>query len=166
VTSVLPGVYLESTIPSYLAARPSRDIIVAAHQQITWEWWETARDGYELFVSDVVLAEIKAGDPRAAARRLEFVEGVTALEANEEVLALAREYQAELLLPPAARRDILHVALAVLYEVDYLLTWNCTHLANGHVIRRLIDTNTRQGRFTPMIVTPDVLLGKETGEVT
>ena len=163
--SMQPSVYIESTIPSYLAARPSRDLVVAAHQQITWDWWLTARDQYELFVSRAVLGEIAAGDPDAAARRREFVARLRVLEAADEVAELAGVYADELGLAANARTDLLHVAYAVAYEIDYLLTWNCAHLANGHVVRRLMETNARRGRFTPLIVTPDVLLGKETGEV-
>lgn len=160
-----PSVYIESTIPSYLAARPSRDLIVAARQQITWDWWQIAHDQYELFVSDAVLGEIRAGDPEVAARRVRFVGGLRVLEAAEPITQLAEVYENELGLGATARRDLLHVAYAVLFELDYLLAWNCTHLANGHVIRRLIEANLRASRFTPLIVTPDVLLGQETGEV-
>ena len=81
------------------------------------------------------------------------------------VWQLAATYEGELGLGAGATRDLLHIAYAVVYEVDYLLTWNCTHLANGHVVRRLNEANLRAGRFTPLIVTPDVLLGKETGEL-
>jgi len=162
---MLPSVYLESTIPSYLAARPSRDLIVAAHQQVTWDWWRTRRDEYELFISREVIGEIGRGDPEAAERRLELVAGLTSLETVDEIRTLAEAYERELGLAVGARTDLVHLAYAVLYETDYLLTWNCTHLANGHVIRRLVEVNAKTGRFTPVVVTPDVLLGRETGEV-
>ncbi|MFW6162458.1 MAG: type II toxin-antitoxin system VapC family toxin [Planctomycetota bacterium] len=160
-----PSVYVETTIPSYLAARPSRDLIVAAHQQVTWEWWQTRRQEYELFVSTAVIGEIGRGDPEAAARRLGFVDGLPVLQPVDEIRTLATAYERELGLAPSARTDLVHLAYAVLYETDYLVTWNCTHLANGHVIRRLVQVNADASRFTPTVVTPDVLLARETGEV-
>jgi hypothetical protein len=125
-----PTLYLESTIPSYLAARPSRDIIVAAHQQLTHQLWEEARPGYDVYISQTVLDEILAGDPDAAARRLAYVETLPLLDVNEEVESLAEEYRSQLNLPRAARVDATHLACAVVYEVDFMLTWNCAHLAN------------------------------------
>src|SRR5260370_5289815 len=150
--------YLESTIPSYLAARPSRDLIVAAHQQITHEWWLQARSGFDIYISPAVMSEISAGDPDAAARRLALVEGLPLLDATEEVGPLAREYQNGLALPPAARLDAEHLAYTVAYALDYLLTWNCAHLANGRIIQRLQDINVRLGRATPIILTPEALV--------
>jgi hypothetical protein len=150
--------YLESTIPSYLAARPSRDLIVAAHQQITHEWWQQARPDFDIYISQVVLDEISAGDPDAAARRLALMEGLPLLDATEEVEALTGEYQHQLGMPPAAAVDVAHLAYAVAYELDYLLTWNCSHLANGRVIQRVQALNATLGRVTPIILTPEELL--------
>ncbi len=153
-----PTLYLESTIPSYLAARPSRDLIVAAHQQITHEWWEYARPNFEIYISEAVFAEISAGDPEAASRRLSFVENFPVLALNHEIETLAGEYQHKLGLPLKARIDALHIACAVIYELEYLLTWNCTHIANGVMIKRLQNINTTINRITPIIVTPEELL--------
>jgi hypothetical protein len=156
--------YLESTIPSYLTARPSRDLVVAGHQQITHEWWLRARPSFDIYVSQAVLGEISAGDPDAAARRLALVEGLPVLGGTDEVEVLAEEYQTELALPAAARLDAVHLAYTVAYELDYLLTWNCAHLANGRIIRRLHAINTRLGRPTPIILTPEALLEEPGGE--
>ena len=93
------ALYLESTIPSYLTARPSRDLIVAAHQQITHEWWRQARTNFDIYVSEAVLDEISAGDPDAASRRLALTDGLPILAINDEVGSLAIEYQHELGLP-------------------------------------------------------------------
>jgi hypothetical protein len=153
-----PTLYLESTIPSYLTARPSRDLIVAAHQQITHEWWQQARRNFDIYVSEAVLDEISAGDPDAASRRLALTEGLPILALTEEVGSLAIEYQHGLGLPRSARLDVVHLACAVVYELDYLLTWNCAHLANGVVIHRLQKVNTVLGRATPVIITPEELL--------
>jgi hypothetical protein len=156
--------YLESTIPSYLAARPSRDLIVAAHQQITHEWWLHARPDFDIYISQAVLNEISAGDPDAASRRLALIEGLPRLLLTEEVDTLAEEYLNRLGLPQTARLDAVHLACSVVYELDYLLTWNCAHLANGRVIRGLQELNALLGRTTPTIVTPEELLEAPGGD--
>lgn len=154
----MPTVYLETTIPSYLAAYPSRDLVIAGHQQITHEWWRTARDRFDLYVSEAVLHEIRAGDSDAAARRQTFVEGLPILAMNEDVRALVRAYAARLGLVGRGRADLPHFAFAVAYEVDYLVTWNCTHIANGEMMRRLLTANEELNRYTPLIVTPEEIL--------
>lgn len=159
-----PALYLESTIPSYLAAHPSRDLIVAAHQQITHEWWQQARMNFWLHISEAVLEEIRAGDRGAAVRRQGFIEGLPVLALTDEVAGLAEEYQRRLGLPQWAQLDAVHLAYAVVYEMDYLLTWNCKHLANGVIIQRLLALNVRLGRATPIIVTPEELLESPQGE--
>ena len=109
----MPTVYLETTIPSYLAARPSRDLIIAAHQQITHEWWHDARDRFDVYISEAVLTEIRAGDPDAAARRLATVDGLSILALNEDVRGLVHAYDQRLRLGARARADLPHVAFAV-----------------------------------------------------
>ena len=154
----MPTVYLETTIPSYLAAHPSRDLVAAAHQQICHEWWRTARERFELFVSEAVLDEIRVGDSEAIERRLDKVEGLPVLGINDDVRSLVRIYAEELGLRGRAQADLPHFAFAVAYEMDFLVTWNCAHIANGTIIRRLLDINTRLHRPTPLIVTPEELL--------
>ncbi|MCC7291497.1 MAG: type II toxin-antitoxin system VapC family toxin [Phycisphaerales bacterium] len=116
------------------------------------------RARYDVLVSEVVRRELEAGDPQAAARRLEMIEGVSRLAFNDDVVTLARGYQTELQLPAKAGNDVLHIAFAVAYAVDYLLTWNCAHIANGHAIKRPASINDRLDRQTPVIVTPEELL--------
>jgi predicted nucleic acid-binding protein len=154
-------VYVETTIPSYLTAWTSRDLVRAAHQQITREWWQTARDQFEMYVSEAVIQEIALGDANAAADRQGAVKDLPVLTLTDAVLALAREYDTALRLPPKATTDVLHIAFAVAYEMDYLVTWNCRHIASGPVIRRLQDANDLAGRKTPLIVTPEALLEDE-----
>lgn len=153
----MASVYVETTIPSYLTATPSRDLIVAAHQQITRDWWATAAERFELFVSEVVLEEIRAGDPEFAARRIEVVQRLPVLTLNDDIRDLIGVYRGNLGLPDRARADLAHIAFAVAYEVDYLATWNCAHMANGRVIRRLMEINHGLRRFTPLMLTPDEL---------
>lgn len=150
-------VYVETTIPSYLAARPSRDLITAAHQQITHDWWETAADRFRLYVSEAVLEEIRAGDPDYVVRRLRVVAGLSVLAFSGDVEWLIRIYDRQLGLQGSARADLPHFAYAVAYNIDYLVTWNCAHIANGQVIRRLTRVNADIGRPTPVIVTPEEL---------
>jgi len=154
----MPSVYLETTIASYLAAQPSRDLIIAAHQQITHHWWLNARGRFELYISDAVLNEIRGGDPDAAARRLAIVNGLPVLQLNEDVRNLVHEYDRRLGLAGRARADLPHIAFAVAYQMDYLVTWNCRHIANGEVIRRLLDANAALQRPTPLLLTPEEIL--------
>lgn len=151
-------VYLETTIPSYLASYPSHDLVVAAHQQITHDWWRDAKTRFDLFVSEAVLEEIRAGDPEAASRHLQIVAGLPVLELSENVRELVRVYDQRLGLPSRARADVPHFAFAVSYRMDYLLTWNCAHIANGEVIRRLMNVNFSLNLFMPLIITPEEIL--------
>lgn len=134
----LPTVYLETTIVSYLTARPSRDLVVAAQQEVTRTWWERALPRFRPFISPVVLEEASAGDPEAARRRLEAIS-----------------------LPGRARADSLHLALAAWHGVDFLVSWNCTHIASGRV-RRILESVNRELRIRmPEICTPYELMEDE-----
>ena len=161
----MPTVYLETTIPSYLAARPSRDPIVVAHQQITRDWWNGARERFDLYISEAVLTEIRAGDADVAARRLAILEGLPILELNDDIRYLVHVYSGRLGLTGGARADLLHIAFAVSYMMDNLVTWNCSHIANRTVIRRLMDVNLDLGRHTPEIVTPEEIPEQPGGEL-
>lgn len=125
--------YMETTIPSYLAARPNRDLIIAANQQTTQEWWSEEKDYFTIYISQAVLVEAKAGDPKAAFDRVKYLEKLEILPATEEVEKMAKEYQAVLGIPKKSALDAVHIAYAVVYNLDYLLTWNCKHLAHGEV---------------------------------
>jgi hypothetical protein len=127
-----PKVYLETTVISYLTTAPSRDIVQAAHQQITREWWER-RNEFDLFVSQAVILEAGRGDSSAAARRLVAVNGVDVLEVTEDATKLAEAFLEQHALPPKAALDALHIAVAVVMGMDYVLTWNCTHIANAAI---------------------------------
>jgi predicted nucleic acid-binding protein len=157
----MASVYIETTIPSYLTAAPSRDVVVAGRQQVTHSWWRTAKERFELFVSEAVLLEVRAGDEQYAARRLELLTGIPVLPLSQEIRSLAEQYQVELHLPRKAAADALHIALAVFYEMDYLVTWNCAHIANGQVVRELMRLNHGLGRYTPLLLTPQELISEE-----
>ena len=160
----MASVYLETTIPSYLAARPSRDLVVAAHQQITHDWWDNAKNRFDLYISEAVLDEIRRGDPVYAARRMEFVAELNILKLTEDVAFLIHEYSRRLGLVGPAASDVPHFAFAVAYNIDYLVTWNCKHIANGQVVRRLAKANQEIVRPMPIICTPEELLSEAPGE--
>jgi hypothetical protein len=126
-----PRVYLETTIPSYLTAWPSRDLLRAAHQQATRDWW-AQRDEFELVVSQLVVNECQRGDPSAAAERMKVLEGLPLLDQPEVVDALAGALVRDVPLPPKATIDAFHIAFSACHGLQYLLTWNCTHIANAN----------------------------------
>ena len=154
-------IYIESTIPSYLVARPARDLIQAARQQLTKDWWEFKRAAHELFTSQVVLDEIAVGEPALARLRLESLQTVPLLPVTEEAKDLARKILDSGLLPTTADRDAVHIALASAYNLDILLSWNCRHIANAAIqarLRRLVGAN---GFELPVICTPEELMNNE-----
>jgi hypothetical protein len=155
-------VYLETSVISYLTARPSKTIIGAAHQQITSAWWEKRND-YELFVSEPVLRECSAGDPNAAQRRLEIVKNIPLLVATEEAYQLADALLKKRIIPAKAAEDGLHIAIATIHAVDYLLTWNCKHIANPELQRKIMDYLDETEQFLPFTCTLEELLGEENG---
>lgn len=156
-----PTLYLETTIPSYLAARPSRDLIIAANQQITHEWWNEERKNFNIYISQAVIIEARSGDPDAASRRLKYLEGLEILPLTKEVEEMAREYISVLKIPQKSALDAVHIAYAVVFNMDYLLTWNCKHLAHGEVRKKLKYYNSSMGLETPEIVTPAELMRRE-----
>jgi PIN domain len=159
--AVKPRVYLETTIPSYLTAWPSRDLVRAAHQQITRDWWDRRRAEFELYISQVVLRECQAGDATAAAERLKILQDLPLLEQTEEATRLAQALVVRVPLPERAAIDALHVAIAAVHGVDYLLTSNCTHIANA-TLRDPIESVCRENGYEPpAICTPDELLAEE-----
>lgn len=125
------SVYIETSIVSYLTARPSRDVRAAAWQQITNQWWEDVRIGYDLFTSELVIVEASAGHPEAAARRLKALQGISELLITNEVKELADSLISKDGFPATAGADALHVAIAAVHHIDYLLTWNFRHIDNA-----------------------------------
>ena len=151
--------YLETTIPSYLTAWTSRDLVMAGHQQVTREWWERRRGDSAIYISTFVLDEAGSGDPSAAGRRLEFLENLPLLASTAPALELAGRLLRECRLPARAAIDAAHIALATVHGMDYLLTWNCTHLANAEIIPKVRSVCENAGYVCPMICTPEELMG-------
>lgn len=155
----MESVYLETTFISYLVARPSRDVIVAGHQQTTQEWWSDRQCEFECTVSQVVIDEASVGDPTEVQKRLAIISGLPAIEVTETAEMLTRAIMAAGILPPHAFPDAAHVAVAAVHAIDYLLTWNCKHLANAQIARRIGVVCEQQGHPMPVICTPDELMG-------
>jgi hypothetical protein len=153
-------VYLETTLISYLVSRPSRDLIVAAHQQATKDWWFERRPNFECYVSQVVLDEASAGDPEEAKTRMAVISDFPVLEITEEAESLAAAIISGGAIPPDAVRDAAHIAIATVNDMNYILTWNCKHLANAQIIRRAAIVCNRRGYSMPVICTPEELMGE------
>ena len=154
-------VYIETTIPSYLIAWRSPELSMAAKQQTTRQWWDDRRQHFDLFISDAVLLEASGGDPAAAKRRLEVLDGIPVLnplsEADEIVVALIDR----LSLPARALTDAAHIAICIVHGMDYLLTWNCTHIANATFQPIIHNVCDDFGFSMPVICTPDQLMGDD-----
>jgi len=152
-----PRVYVETSVISYLTARPSNDFRAMSNQNVTLEWWELERPKFELVISEFVIAEASLGHPEAAQRRLLALVGLVELQATQAVKTLARELVARNALPAVAEIDALHVAIAAVNGIDYLLTWNCTHIANAHTRPKIEATCRALGYEPPIICTPQEL---------
>lgn len=156
--SAKPKVYVETTIVSYLTARLSRDLVTAAHQQITQQWWSDRRTAFDLCASQAVVNEAGGGNETMASLRLKVLEELPLLDITEEVSSFAEELIRVGPMPPKAAVDAVHVAASVVHRVAYLLTWNCTHLANA-AIRVKIDQMCRSRNYSPVVIcTPEELM--------
>ncbi len=154
-------VYIETTVVSYLTARPSRDIVIAGYQQVTREWWRTADERFELVASELVLLEASSGNADAARERLAALAAATLLDASEEAENLAQLLISSGAIPSKAAEDAGHIAIAVTNGVEYLATWNCKHIANA-TMRAQIDEVCRKTGYEPTIIcTPAELMEPE-----
>ena len=149
-----PTVYLETSILSYLAARPSRDVIVLAQQQITLEWWEHRRSDFDLCVSTIVVEEVASGNYDAAQRRLAHLAGIDILEVTDEAIELAARLLENNAVPQKAAQDALHIAVACVNHIRYLLTWNYKHIANATMREAINRICSEAGYDPPVICSP------------
>lgn len=145
---------------SYLTSRPSRDLLVAAHQSVTHDWWETHRCNFGLLSSELVVAEARLGDPDAARRRLVMIGDLPFVTLTPEALELARLFVRHAFLPREAMADSTHIALAIVHGLDYLLTWNCRHIANALVRASIGAFCADRGLRSPTVCTPEELIGE------
>ncbi len=152
-----PRVYIETSLVSHLVARRSRELIVAARQQLTIDWWENQRDKFELFISETVLQEARRGDADEINKRLSILNPLTLLDVTNESLQLANELLKRGTLPTKAAVDAVHISVATVHKMDYLLTWNCKHIANAHV-RKMAGRFFREAGYEPAVsCTPEEL---------
>jgi predicted nucleic acid-binding protein len=152
------SVYLETTIPSLLAARPSKDVRMAGMQASARLWWEGKRTQFDLFVSPVVIAEARMGDGEIAGERLKLLAGIRELALTKEAVALAERLVRKMSLPESKQNDAFHVAIAASAGLDVLLTWNCRHLANVDMILKVEALCEQAGYRCPIICTTDELM--------
>jgi hypothetical protein len=156
----MESVHLETTFISYLVARTSRDLLVAGHQQLTQDWWTDRRGEFKCCISQVVIDEASVGDAAEVQKRLAIIADLPVLAATEEAESLTSAILARGVIPPRAVRDAAHIAVATVHQIDYLLTWNCKHLANAQIMRRIAEVCERSDHRMPIICTPDELMGE------
>ena len=147
-------VYVETTVVSDATALPTRDLVQAGRQLITREWWNTAAERFDLFSSNVVANEARRGDPDAAKRRVDALQGIPELKADEKALALASELIARKAVPPEYPDDALHIATAALNGMDYLVSWNFKHITNAQMIPKIKQVCADNGYRCAEICTP------------
>ncbi len=152
------SIYLETSVIGYLAMRLSGVLRVAANQQVTRDWWDNHRQNYELYISRYVIDECSDGDSVAARERLVFLEGIPSLEVSDIAKTLANDLLTMVPLPPKAVIDALHISVAALSGVQYLLTWNCKHIANPALHARIEFVCRAMDCEPPIICTPQELM--------
>jgi len=152
-------VYIETSILGYLTARSTKNLILAANIEVTKDWWEFRRSAFTLYTSEAVLDEVAQGDPSIAAQRLEILHDCPLLELNQAVQGLAAQFLTRSSLPPKAKVDAIHIAAATIHGMDYLLTWNCKHIANAQIQGKLAEISLDFGYVLPILCTPNELMG-------
>lgn len=153
-----PAAYVETSVISYLIARPSRDVVIAAYQEVTREWWRGASAKFNLVASALVVAEAKAGNPDAARSRLKALETVTLLDATTDAEDLAQQLLELGAVPRQAADDAAHIAIAAANGVAFLVTWNFRHIANAAMRTRIEHACRHAGYEPPVICTPSELV--------
>ena len=152
-------VYIETSVIGYLTVRPSNNLILMANLEITRKWWDTRRSQFTLYISQVVLDEARQGDPEMASKRLEILQNISVLELTEAIQDLGMQFLTRSNLPAKASDDAIHIAAATVHGLDYLLTWNCKHIANAQIQKKLTEICLNFGYKLPTICTPYELMG-------
>jgi len=153
-------VYIETSIVSYYTSRPNRDLVTAARQQVTRDWWEDTRSQFEAYISPLVLDEAADGDTSAAQKRLDALTGMPVLQITDEAEKLAETMVKAGVMPPEHSEDSLHIALATVNGMDFLLKWNFTHINNAVMKKEIIRVIEDHGYQCPVICSPDELTGE------
>ena len=155
------SVYIESSVISYLTARPSRDLVIAGHQAVTTEWWDDRRRQYDVYVSPLVVEEISAGDASAAEERLRAIADIPSVAIAAEAESLASALLAANAVPEKSARDALHIAIAATQGIDYLITWNFKHINNASTRTMVINAVSDFGLICPVLCSPEELMGED-----
>jgi predicted nucleic acid-binding protein len=155
----LKTIYIETSVISYLTARPSDNLLASAWQKATVDWWETQRGRFSLYTSALVLEEAWRGNSNASQKRLEVLKDIPLLETTDAAIALAKIFLEQGTLPPKAIDDAVHIALAIIHEMDYLLTWNCRHIDNAEIKPVIRTLCMSKNLHFPEICTPQELMG-------
>jgi predicted nucleic acid-binding protein len=158
---MIDKVYVETSVIGHLTSWPSQDVAVAGHQVTTRKWWDTAKDRFELFVSELVVRECEAGDPHAAQERLDALNDLALLPITTDAKRLAKALVHGFAVPPTEPEDALHVALAAAHGVEYLVTWNFRHIANAAMVSKIEDVCRQEGFEPPVICSPEQLMESE-----
>ena len=153
-----PKVYIETSVISYLTGKISRDLIVAGHQQITNEWWSERKNDFDMYISQLVVQEASGGDPVASQKRLKALKELPLLEMNKQVADLSQILVNVGVVPERAVEDSVHIATATIHKINYLLTWNCKHIANAEIRTSIYKVCKQSGYIAPIICTPEELL--------
>ncbi|MEI6091150.1 MAG: type II toxin-antitoxin system VapC family toxin [bacterium] len=151
-------VYIETSVISYLTAKPSRDLVTAGHQKTTYDWWHKSKHKFDCYISDFVTQEVMQGDKEAAALRLDVIENLDILVVNNEISELADIYFQLLSIPYKSKIDAYHLAFTVWYNIDFLITWNCKHIANAINIQKINSYNAVNKIWIPVFCTPQELM--------
>lgn len=155
------SVCIESSVISYLTARPSRDLVIAAHQAVTAEWWNGHRLQYDVYVSPLVVEEISAGDASAAEERLRAIGDIPSVAIAAEAESLASALLAANAVPANSTRDALHIAIAATQGIDYLITWNFRHINNASTRTMVANVVSTFGLVRPVLCSPEELMGED-----
>jgi hypothetical protein len=155
------SVYIETSVVSYFTSRPSRDLIIAARQQLTHEWWENYLPQAEAFISTLIIQESEMGDMEAAKSRLDAISDLPVLELTEQVFELAKSLVETGPIPEEYFEDALHIAVAAVNGIHFLITWNCHHINNPHMRPEIVRVVESFGLECPVICTPDEYMGGE-----
>ncbi len=156
--SRMKSVYIESSVISYITARPSRDIVTSARQAITIEWWDEYKDSFYIYISELVMEEISSGDFVAAKRRLSVIEKIPMLEATENSKKLAKALIVENAVPESSAEDALHISIAAVQNIDFLLTWNFKHINNANTRDKISKVITQLDYACPVLCSPEELV--------
>ena len=157
-TTIKSRVYIESTVVSYLVARPSNNPILAARQRASWQLWEDYADRFEFVISSIVRDEIRQGDANAAQRRLEFISSLRVLELLPEIDILAQKLLDTGAIPRNSESDAQHIAIATVHRVEYLVSWNHKHIVNKNKREHINQVCQAAGFQPPTICTPIELM--------